>query len=223
MEINFNIIPRSLLIGFSGITIGCISAFSFAVINFEWTSQINVLFARFVPGEVFGLAISVIYYVNSEQRLTLRLVGAGAITVVGVICYQIALEITFWTIFFGGDLVLTAAPAGAAVGGFVATWIFVSFLQMVTNKYSAAQFKFSLYGGLLGALLIDPIAYVMYEMSDITATNTDARVLFSSCVFFIGWQTIMLLIIGGPLLKKGKKADNQRLRPPTAVNDAAPR
>jgi hypothetical protein len=236
MKINFNISSQSLLIGAVGIIIGCISAFSFSFITLNWVSEVNptlefmVLFvARFAPGCTFGFAVAVIYFINAEQKLARRILWAGVITITGLVSYEIAFWITFMTtsLAFTGGAALIAAPAAAAVGGFVATSIFLFILQAVTNKYSDMQFNFSLCGGLLGALLIDSIAYVInsaYVMnSNATATSIDATAVFlSSCIFFVGWQTIMLLAISSPLLIKEAKNQITTL---TAVvgpaNDAA--
>jgi hypothetical protein len=210
MEINSAINPQRLLIGIAGISIGIISALPFGGL-------------AFVPGCMFGLAVAIIYYINindAEKYTALRLFIAGGITVMGLLCYEVAFWITiFLTTAHSQDISLIAAPAGAAIGGFIATWLFITYLQIVTKKYAAVRNKFSLYGSLLGALLIDSIAYVIS-----VAESPDTSVIFIyNCVFFIGWQTIMLLIVSGPLLKK---ADNQ-ITNPTAVagpvNDSAPR
>jgi hypothetical protein len=232
MTLNFNIGLQSLLITVAGIIIGCLSALSFqlgaipAAIFYDppelTVPGLIALFVRFGPGFVFGLAVAVIYFIKSEQGQVKRFARAVVITVAGVICYQTAFWPTFLFAFFLHDSAFIVAPAVAAIGGFVATYIFVDILQAVTdNKYPIARYKFSLYGGLLGAILIDSIASLM---SGAIATNSDVNGLFLRvCIFFIGWQTPMLLIISEPLLKR---ADNQ-IAPPAAVagtvNDVAPR
>jgi hypothetical protein len=205
MKLNSDIDPRL----FIGVIIGCISALPFVGLTFT-------------PGCMFGLAVATIYFINAEQNTALRLPVAGVITVMGLLCYEVAFWTTALTTEFAHDFALIAAPAAAAIGGFIATWLFVTCLQIVTKKYATVRNKFSLYGGLLGALLIDPIAYVMN--SAITSTSdVDPSVLFlSSCIFFLGWQTTMLVIISSPLLKRpGHPITTIAVAGP--VNDAARR
>lgn len=215
MDIHSNISFQRLLIGLAGIIIGCISAFSYAI---DLLVQEPLAFYAYIfgPGGVFGFAVAVIYFKNAEHKLAWRFGGAVVITVTGFICYPIAFYTTFLitaltnSVAYGGALII--APVAAAVGGFFVTCLFVSILQAVTKKYSRLDVKFGFYGGLLGALLIDSITYV--TNSRINAPDPDFSVVFlSSCIFFVGWQTIMLMIISGPLLKK---ADNQ-ITNPTAV------
>jgi hypothetical protein len=179
----------TILISCLGTVIGVISAFSFPTTSLQ------------LPGVLFGTAVTIIYLTNSHQESgSKRVVSACGILIAGLICYDIALYITSTpNIVVSIQNPLIATPVAAAIGGFVATWIFSLVLQVLTKRFSKMEAMFlGVYGGLLGAVLIDSIAYVTLGDS----SNSGASTLFvGSCVFFIGWQTIMLLIISKHLQK----------------------
>lgn len=223
-----DMIERYWRVGLTGIIVGCISAFSFgsSFRVLEETTAIQQLLS-FVPGLVFGIAVATIYFLYSEKSLVMKILGAVAISVQGLITYQIAYYITFSFVTLvvrsssgalnNSDPTLGVAPFAAAIGGYVATLAFVFLLQVLTKKYSASLFKLSLYGGLLGGLLIDAIFLFpnnpQYHFSSVT---------FGSLIFFCGWQTIMLFIISRPLTNKTVVQPTVPILTPISYQPSAP-
>jgi len=187
-----NIKLTKWLVGLAGVVIGCISAVAAA-----FFSTYGLIFA---PGFLFGLMVGFVYFVNSEQE-QVNMVRAGAVVVAGVICYQIAFWPTFWVTapYFVGNMAFIIVPFVTVVGGFFATLSFIGCLHILTNEYRSIVLKFSIYGGLTGAILINSVTYVLINYA---ALPNRALIFMGYSIFFIGWQTIMLLLITDPLLRK---------------------
>ncbi len=109
-----------------------------------------------------------------------------AMVVTGVVCYQIS----YWVTVYGSIVTLgMSMPLFAGTAGFITTLILAFVLKSLTHNYPTKMvLGLAVRGGILGLFFIYFVGY-----QDIVGPY----------LFFILWQTPMLILMGAPLMSIG--------------------
>lgn len=153
-----------------------------------------------LPGMFFGIGLALIYLRTAFSMG--RVAKSLLIIVTSTSCYVIA----FWLVylltlatFIAPILLLILIPAGVA--GALATFVLLYLLEriVVVSVSVKKRLLLSLLGGLLGAILFGFFTYgrtLPYYIDPVTASLVD------NLIFFVGWQSIMMVAIGLPFVRQ---------------------
>lgn len=228
-----------VIVALLGIVAGCVSAYSFSLASFQNISTSAPSLLSYVPGLAFGIAVAIVY-IFVEKRSTFRMLGAILIPLQGLIAYQIAHWITEVTTthavrgsypvygYYGNsDPTFMIAPLMATIGGFVATFLFVFLLHVVSGMLDRGkQMRLALYGALLGGVLIDGVLfnnpYTLPGESHLSFLGENPTLLPGVFIFFVGWQTIMLVLIVKYLFADAERVLHPKFTPELGHGATAP-
>jgi hypothetical protein len=170
-----------------------IGLFTGVLSGFVWLAISPLL-----PGLAFGFVLGIVLWMSDQS------IGIGKIlmvTIVGAGCFIFAVQLTIIASssiigVLGGSYSLggpapTAAyqafPLGAGISGFVTTYVLMTTVGLTRSLSARFRLLNGAAGGLLAALFIDLCV-------PISASPLSLDV--ASMLFFVGWQTGMLLLIG---------------------------
>lgn len=185
----------NVLISFFGVCSGIISGVLFAI----W-SPFNIV-AQIIPGFIFGCAVAVIYILSKEgDEWSKYFKKILAIAIAGSVSYLISHLLTLsFGFIIGSYEILSVAPVCALIGGGTGTVFFIWRLKTITDQFAGSYEQFALWGGLLGAFLIDMI---FLPSISVTRGIIGTEIPYGQYVFFIVWQTTMLFLINESFRKR---------------------
>ena len=191
----------ALIGSFSGMTYGL--GFSEGLGGNSMTSGniLNMLFGinpdnqsyyGLLPGVLFGVCVSAVYtyFLNKTRKRWLK---AACIIFVCSACYFIARGL-LGTLALGPIDITYGHGLMVGVAAFISSLIMMALLKLLTQAYS---WKMTLFVDFLGAFS----AYLFM----LPATTAPLLSRTEAIIFFVGWQSVMLVAVGLPLMQRTVK------------------
>jgi len=163
-------------------------------------TSIQLIIDYTLPGMFFGIGLALIYLRTAFSMG--RVAKSLLIIVTSTLRYVIAFWLVYLLIlatFIAPIPLLISRPAGVA--GALATFVLLYLLERIVVAPVSVKKKLlvSLLGGILGAILFEFFTYgrtLPYYVDPMTVS------LIGNLIFFVGWQSIMMVAIGLPFVRQ---------------------